>query len=373
MGDFRWPLARLTLLLACFAVLPRSAWAWGERGHHLIARVAARLIVDGQGEASADTALMTKPFALKDHMLGHLANIPDIMWRGLDPETVAQNGPTHYVDLEYLGVRGGLGATLRELPGSPAATVARLSSLCAAPPKGYVCPKPHHGGAIAATDVGTAPLRIRQLHGLMVAALRRAKEATSAKALAAAVDEALVAGGLLAHFVGDLAQPLHGTVDADGYESGHGGIHGYFETDVVDAYDLTLDAAVAEAAHRGVALGKVIARARGEKAEQDPLLLAYALAMDSQAQVPRVFELDDHQSLIRRSSVAKGLKLPAERRPPGQVMTAYRPLVVERLGLGAGMLAYTWRLAWIQAGRPDLSGYRSFAYALSPAFIRPEQ
>src|SRR5262245_22706867 len=87
----------LTLISVAMLFLPTPLFAWGERAHDVIARVAVRLLA---AKFPKDENFTT-PFLRKEQMLGHLANVPDIVWRSRND--LPENPPTHQVDLELLG------------------------------------------------------------------------------------------------------------------------------------------------------------------------------------------------------------------------------------------------------------------------------
>lgn len=347
-----------------------SALAWGERGHDLVTRVAARLVVQRGGPALA------KPFVDKEHMLGHLSNVPDIVWRSLGREVEDQNGPTHYTDVEYFD----LTPSFAEMPTSAAALLKTMQDLCAKPTQGYVCPadKPDQ---VQVNQAGTAPLRIQQFFALMKKGFERAKAAPPGKdgdkERDAATNDALLAGGLMAHFVGDLGNPMHTTRDYNGYERGQGGLHSYFESEIVNAFDLSLDQEVLKAASQTSPLARLVkvvpkdSKGANDLWRTDSLSIANALVLDSFSRLPAVFDLDKSRAVTKLGSSDHGLKIKAERRAAPDVAKYFRSLIVERTATAADTLAYLWILAWEQGGKPDLSGYASWDYPTTPAFIPP--
>lgn len=360
----------LRWLLACSLVtvlVAERAYAWGERGHDLVARVAARLVVERAGKDRAALQF----FLAKEHQLGHLANVPDIVWRNMGKDVEDLNGPTHYMDLEYVDPAG----TWADLPKTPEATVARLEELCAKPPKGYVCPKDEDKGApLDLSTTGSAPFRVRQLFNMMKASFERTRGVIG-KEMAVPANEAILYGGTMAHFVGDLGQPLHATTDYDGWSVNQGGLHGYFESDVVDALDLTLDADVFKTALQKKPfsrLEKVVPAADKALLKSDPFAIAAALMLDSRSRVKELLDLDRKTAVTKPSQRDKGMKVKAERKPAAATTGAFRGLVVERLATAADTLATLWVMAWEQAGKPDLSGFKSYDYATAPAFIKPD-
>ena len=72
--------------------------AWSELGHNLIARVSARLCMEELGTEHP----LSKVLLDKELMLGHLANVPDIVWKNTDAHTAAVNYTTHFFDVDEL-------------------------------------------------------------------------------------------------------------------------------------------------------------------------------------------------------------------------------------------------------------------------------
>ena len=340
----------LTWSFSALLFLSPSALAWGERGHDIVTRVA---VLQLAGESDANQKL-NRPFSRSPHKLAHLSNVPDIVWRS---NTVSHaerslNAPTHYFDVDLLHEAPVQLADL-EYSFDTANTLAKS--------RGHTLVK----------DVGTAPWRVLQLHQLMTDALRQAGEAKKRKALIAHVDTALLYGGLMSHFVGDLANPHHTTVDFDGRATGNGGLHAYFESGVVSVLSLNLDDQVWDRARRGILPTRLKAfttKAERKRVLNDPEQLVFALVVDSFSELPTLLALDNRHSLIKRSK-GKGR---AKRKPAAEVTSHYEDFIVQRLAMGASVLSQLWYLAWLEAGQPDLSSYQSFQYPVQPAFIRPD-
>jgi hypothetical protein len=351
------PLSIVCLLL--FSFWNTDAFAWGERGHDLVTRVAARIMAAKHGQEAAH------PFQLKDHMLGHLSNIPDIYWRGIGKEISDVNGPTHYVDMEYLHPQ----PELKNLPRTILKVESNMGQFCQKKTKDYVCPE----GAEKKPDAslaGTAPWRIKQLAELMSDSFKKIKPGNELS-LKDGVDGALLYAGLLAHFVGDLSQPLHNSRDYDGWERNQGGLHAYFESQVVAEFPLNFDQEVLDAALKLKPATPIVATLNKED-RNNPLMLGFALGMDSFLKLKTLFDLDLKHSLLKKSTKKDGMKLYAKRKPPKEVLGSYKPLLVERLAAGADMLAHVWYVAWQNGGSPDLTSYKSYTYPINPAFIEPD-
>ena len=167
------------------SVMSLSALAWGQQGHSLLASTAAELATDGQAFWTANANAM-----------GQLANVPDAVWKSL--QTAALEKPTHYVQIDaYVS--------------DPAQFPAALFS--------YVAAVAQEGEAFV-TENGTAPWRADQMYLLAKEAFRKGDDSNG-----------LMIAGALAHYIGDLSQPLHVTKRYDGEVGQKTGIHKFFETD----------------------------------------------------------------------------------------------------------------------------------------------
>lgn len=331
----------LRLVALLVLLVPASAYAWGERGHDAITRIAVRILVARGGE---DTSL-SRPFLARENMLGHLSNVPDIVWRA-DSAIAAANAHTHYINWDKLVDK----PTLANVPRTYAA------ALKLAKDKGLEGPK----------DFGTAPWRVEQLAKLMTQAFVDAKAAKDPKAFEESVNRALVAGGIMAHFVGDLTQPYHITSDYDGWQTEQGGIHVFFENDVVSAIPMSLEndaLGIAIATHPAQAM---IQRAR---TNTDALSLAIAETFDAAQYIAEVRALDARFAVTAKSTANP--RKPAVRKPAAEFSAAFEPLIMERIATGADVLALIWTNCWLAAGKPDLRAYASYEYPVAPAFIAP--
>jgi hypothetical protein len=355
----------VVVALVSVIALPPRAQAWGERGHDVVTRVAVRLLA---ASIAKGTPLATQ-FGRKEFMLGHLSNVPDIVWRNQGEAVEKVNAPTHFMDLEFVSPELVFGA----IPKTPPELLARMNELCGSGPKGYVCPA-KEGMPLDESSAGTAPWRAGQLYRLMVAGLKAPKVAD--KTDSAAVDRAFLTAGLMSHFIGDLGNPYHATRNYDGWETEQGGIHSYFESAVVSSYRLALDQEVFDAALTGRGLARVMTRLPAEsRAElsKDPVAMAIALALDSHSRLAAANAIDKRFGILKPSGAGPdGKRVGAERRDPAELRFKYHDLSVERLATAAEVLASLWLRAWEEAGKPDFKDYRSFAYPVAPEFIAPD-
>lgn len=348
-------------LVLCLAA-PPSALAWGERGHHLITRVAVRLLAARVGKGTP----LAGQFSRKEFMLAHLANVPDIVWRNQGEAIEAMNAPTHFLDLEYISPDLVFATT----PRTVAAALDRMKKLCAQPPRGYACPA-RDGGGPNGNSAGTGPWRAGQFFRLTVEGLKAGD--TGDRSGSPAIDKAFLAAGLMSHFVGDLGNPYHATRNYDGWETGQGGIHSYFESGLVSSYRLDLDQEVFDAALTGRGMDRVQKQfpvADRAALSRDPVALALALAFDSRSRLDAANAIDLKFAVLKRSGVGPdGKNIAAQRRDASELRAKYHDLTVERLSTAAEVLAQLWFMAWEDAGRPSFKGYQSFAYPVGPEFI----
>jgi hypothetical protein len=371
-----------SLLLSSLLLLASPAFSWGERGHDLVTRAAVRILIAQDQKSKSESSEMTfsAPFQKREHMLGHLANVPDILWRDLGKEIEEQNAPTHYIDLEYLSAE----PSIDKIPTTVAAAEKQMAALCAAVPDpkenhAYVCPLEGNGSP-SINAAGSAPWRVQQFFNLMkktFAAIKTEQQTSKATKVSATLgNQALLYAGLMSHFVGDLAQPLHTTRDYNGWERQAAGLHSFFETQIIDAFDFTLDGDVLRAALQNHPVQKLAAafpKKRRQVMMRDPFAISVALALDSFGHVSELLNLDKKVALTKPSSIdAKGVKFYAERRPSVNVAKSFRSLAVNRLAIGADTTAYLWYLAWEEGGKPDMSDFFSFEYAFKPDFIPPD-
>ncbi len=343
------PLKILLLSLVLIGI-NNQAHAWGERGHDLITRVA----VQHMRNINNDNLALMRPFLLRDHMLAHLSNTPDTVWRAdyMGEEVIKTNSPTHYINLEKVatGVE-----KWNDLPRS----FREYRALCQS--KGH-----------DTTDVGTAPWRVLQLYTLIVDQLTNL-DAKPDELKEQHINQALLYSGLMSHFVGDLANPHHTTANYDGQLTGNKGLHAYFESVVVAELSFELpEKMLKKAGSRGLWLRTYGAKERAEILA-DPQKLIWALMADSHTHVEKLIKLDDRHSIVAKSIVDadSGEQASAKRKPAKEVSRRYEKFAVERLAVGADALARLWQLAWVEAGSPDMSQFRSYHYPVQPPFITP--
>ncbi|MBC7793484.1 MAG: hypothetical protein H7Z43_07235 [Clostridia bacterium] len=331
----------MTRVFLIVLLLPASAYAWGERGHDAIARVAVRIVAARQGE---DTSL-SRPLLAREFMLGHLANVPDFVWRN-EPAIEAANAHTHYINWDKLGAN----PTASNVPRTYAA------ALKIAKERNLEGPK----------DFGTAPWRIEQLATELTRVFAEVKAAKDPKVFAEKVNQALLIAGIMAHFVGDLAQPYHITSDYDGWQTEQGGIHSYFETELVSALPMSLENDALTVALASNPAAGLIQRTH---AQPDPLSLAIIESFEAAQFISEIRALDARYAVIAKSTANP--RKPAVRRAPIEIASVFEPIIMERIAAAADLLALIWTNCWIAGGKPDMRAYTSNVYLLAPPFIEP--
>lgn len=357
---------RYLRLLVMFISLHISSqsFGWGEHGHDYITRAAVRLLPQQKQAEPLFELLRTK-----EHLLAHYANTPDIVWRGGAQGVRSANSPTHFFDLEYLGTPV-YPVKLAQLPLSMDQVVARIEKNCKS--TGKNCPP---GKSIVAklSKVGSAPFRVNQLISLMESQMTIITKLTAARttkkgrqAYNQAVDQMLLYAGLASHFVGDLSNPNHCTRNYDGKETGNGGIHSYFESQLVKEADLTI---VAEIIAQGSRSPQIFDQEVVIGQPQTYLEQSWYMVYESFRHNPQLFQLDRDFAFVNKKPKAT-VALPA-RLSPAQVLPQFRAFLVQRLANGAQTLSRLWYQAWVRGGKPDFEGYQSFHYDTSPTFVKP--
>lgn len=413
------------LVLLVGSLLSTSALAWGERGHQLIGKLSANLT--GDLTAQGATPEYKRAFADRSHPLGHVSNLPDTSSRNKAefPRIYKMNNPMHWFHPEaILGAPGtdyaGFARRYRELPVSYDEYKAKVEGKPSQIPG---IPEPYQSFERMYESVGVTPWRAQQLFDLMVSALRCLKskdgQVESAEAAAKPMPSpfrvpadggmtgeiplptyvcqpalprrsdtyaAFFFAGQISHFIGDHGQPYHPTADYDGYATGNGKIHSYFESLVVQEIDLGLDADVWRLATSPAFARRTWAELGTDLAVPNGVVrLLHYLGADSFAHMPEVMALDDRYAMIEKSTVypfganPHTLKIPgareAKRKPSNdpQVQAAFRPLIVRRMATSVVLLARTWLEAWKLAGKPllDVSQFAT-PYPLDPPFVWPD-
>jgi hypothetical protein len=289
-------------LIALVFFHPNPAAAWGNEGHTYINRVAAEKIP------------VSMPRFLRRAVIeiAYLGPEPD-RWRN-PAEFALKNAqePDHFVDLERV-------SWLDPLPRGRYEFYRRLyekRASTAENPDDYLPER-----------VGLQPYISMEVYGRLKAAFREYRHLREAHQSTRAVQQAIIFyAGWLGHYVADGSQPLHTTIqyngwvgpNPNGYTTQHG-IHAQFETAYVAANITAKDFA-----------GMVKVPERLE----DPFGSYIAYLKDSHAQVETVYSLEKEGGFSGKGSPA-----------------AFE-FTTRRLGAGAQMLLNLWYTAWLESALP---------------------
>lgn len=183
----RWP-ASFAVLSLSFAALVGApqAQAWGNEGHRMINRLAIMHL-------PADAPAFLRSAAALDE-IEYLGPEPD-RWRSpAEPELNAAQAPEHFIDLELADALGPL----------PHRRFDFEALACA------------HGQNPA--KIGLQPWQATEVWERLKAAFREYRHLSASGQDTKPVEQAIIFyAGWLGHYVGDAAQPLHTTVDYNGW------------------------------------------------------------------------------------------------------------------------------------------------------------
>ena len=281
-----------------------GAGAWGNEGHTYVNRVAAEKI------PAEMPAFLRRAAAVNE--IAYLGPEPD-RWRS-PSEFALKNAqePDHFIDLERV-------AWLDPLPQGRYEFYRKLYEKRAATtdhPDDYL---PEH--------VGLQPYITMEVYGRLKAAFREYRQRKTAHQPTAAVQQAIIFyAGWLGHYVADGSQPLHTTIQYNGwvganpkgYTTEHK-IHAQFETAYVAANISAKDFA-----------GMV----KNPERLDDPFARYVAYLRQSNGLVEKVYELEKAGGFAGKGS------------PEALEFTTHR------LAAGSQMLLDLWYTAWLESAVP---------------------
>lgn len=368
------------LFVFCVSLNASVALAWGPRGHATICEAAVFLV---QNEELSEL--------LKAHpnMMTHVCNIPDALWKSKGGDAVSVGSPTHYMDPEIIGI------AIRDFPLDYLKLQEQYEGKADQT-------RPDHKIFSLAKEMGSLWWRADQFYrrsldfGRQAAAStppsNRKEEQQKDLPFNKAVYDMLVSMGLLGHFVGDASQPFHSTADHDGYAQNHGGIHAYYEEDMVAGQDEKLMSDVVAKARK--LFGELINPKKKKSApvknsrndrfkakmSETQFLLAptvlekmRALSAISADEVGTVLQ---HDPVTEKSSLrlenGMEIRTPAKRKMKSDTLKNYRPVLVQEMARSAALLAQLWDDIYDKAGEPKLGEYKSYAFPFEVDFIPPD-
>jgi len=299
------PFSRVTstaiLGLICVVAQPSTAHAWGNEGHRLINKLAATTL-------PADVPAFLRSAAAINE-IEYLGPEPDRWKSSAEPELTAAQSLEHFIDLEPADALG-------PLPRNRLDFEAMVFAAHQRPEK-----------------IGLLPWETTEVWERLKASLRMYRSLSATKQDTHAVEEtAIFYAGWLGHYVGDGSQPLHTTIqyngwvgpNPNGYTTGHQ-IHWQFEGPFVAA---------------NLHEPEVRARMTPAKAIDGDLFNSYVAYLRRTATyVDRVYQLEKTGGYIGAGTVES------------------RAFTAERLAAGASMLRDMIYTAWLDSAKPVADPY----------------
>lgn len=345
----------MKLLLAFLTLtgMYSQAQAWGGRGHSAICETAVFLVK----EPGLKDYLKNKP-----QMMAHICNMPDFFWRSLGSESTKLGNPTHFIDVEVIGLK------VNEIPLDFKHIVSTYTG------------KPNQFKKDATifdipTEFGSVWWRADQFFRRTLSFGKDLQTATAPKNSKEEFDDKLpynqavyemaVSMGLMGHYVGDASQPLHNTADYDGYAAGHGGLHAYYEDLVVSEFDGDLPARVLKEARTMKNAKFLKPKTTVEKMK--------ALSESSMEELKLLFKLDP----VKKASVVtneKGMEIKkaAERESPKVGYQRFNKVIVTQLARASVLLAHLWDQAYVETGKPAMASSKIYKYPFTVDFVAPD-
>jgi len=297
--------AAMAVILTALLLLPSNpAFAWGNKGHRMINRLAWQHL-------PSDMPAFLRTAATAEE-IEYLAPEPDRWHSPAELDLTAAQAPEHYINFE-------LADRVGEFPRQRWQFVREL----------YVYGARHPGEAaeMVPERVGLQPWQATEIEERLQIAFREWRQAKAEQRNTRAAESAIIFYmGWLGHYVGDGSQPLHTTIQYNGWvgSNPHGyttekKIHAQFETDFVNDNINASD--VAPFVKTGLPLDDVFTQ-----------YVAYL--RESQQLVERTYQLEKAGGFTGKGSQES------------------RKFTEERLAAGATMLVTLWETAWVNSAKP---------------------
>lgn len=310
-------LVRLLSALLALGVAAPSLFAWGNKGHTMINHLAADSL-------PADMpAFLRTPQAIAE--IAYLGPEPD-RWRSrAEPELNAEQAPDHFIDMEFADCIGTL----------PRQRYQYIAALYA-----YAAAHPDQAAEMRPERVGFQPYITNEAWERLKSAMRDYRTLSAKHEDTKPVEAAILFyAGWLGHYVADGSQPLHVTIqyngwvgpNPNGYTTAHT-IHSQFETGFVDAAVNAPDV--------------------------QPLMTPVKTIGD---------EWDDYLAYLRHTGtyVEKVYQLEKQQGFEGTGTPEAKQFTAERLAAGASMLRDLIYAAWIKSAEPVPEWHESQASSAS--------
>jgi hypothetical protein len=305
----KWNAAANLRRTAAFALLPLLAvppsFGWGDVGHRMINRLAMESL-------PADVpAFMKAPEAIAE--VEYLGPEPD-RWRSpAEPELNAAQSPDHFIDFEYADVIGTL--PRRRYDYIAALTAAEITH-------------PDKAAELQPSRVGFQPYITNEVWERLKAGMRQYRDLSAKHEDTKPVEAAILSyAGWLGHYAGDGSQPLHVSINyngwalkdnPNGYTTEHT-IHAKFESTFVADNIKATDV-------------QPLVPAVQPLGDEWDAYMAYL--RHSQSLVEKVYQMDKTKGFDGAGT------------PEGKQLTE------ERLAAGAGMLRDLIYAAWTESAKP---------------------
>ena len=282
--------------LLYLAIHPPAAHAWGNEGHRMINRLAA-------GTLPADVPAFLRSEAAVNE-IEYLGPEPDRWRSAAEPELSAVQAPEHFIDLEPADALG-------PLPHKRLDFEANVFAAGQRPEK-----------------IGLQPWQTTEVWERLKAAMRQYRELSANHENTKPVEQAILFyAGWLGHYVGDGSQPLHTTIqyngwtgpNPNGYTTAHQ-IHGQFEGSFVGA---------------NIHAPEVQAMMTPAKAIDGVLFDSYvAYLRQASTHIEKVYQIEKAGGFV------------------GAGTAESRQFTAERLAAGASMLRDLIYTAWLESAKP---------------------
>jgi len=291
---------RVFAVLALIALIPILGVSWGNEGHQAINRAAAQKL-------PSDMPAFLKASA--EH-LAYLGPEPDRWREKLEPQLKYSQEPDHFMDMELTDWMG-------KLPADRYLFIRAIYDHRAADPK-FAAPD------MFPEKIGFLPYQTLEVYGRLKVAFREYRKAQKeGRSTSDAEADVIYYAGWLGHYVGDGANPLHTTVQYNGWNGPN-----------PNKYDTT------KTIHwrmEGPFVGRNMAKldfsslVKAPTKLNDPFADFIAYLRESQKNVETVYQLD----------VKCGFD--------GEGTAESREFIRQRLAAGAQMLANMWYTAWVES------------------------
>ena len=299
---------RAVVLTVVVVLVPAAGrlWAWHSHSHEIAAKAAIHSM-------PADTPEF---FRLADEEIAYVCNDPD-RWRAnnADPTLRALDFPNHWFQLERSP--GPLPKTRYEF----------VTALSAAGKLG-----PGKGTML---DYGTAPYAIVEHAEMLTETLRLWRRAPTVSARdkrwkRQIEQNVLQAGGLLCHYLTDIAQPLHASIHLFSWNRSFPNPKGYKPADIHRSIESFADDCVS---HQQFTESHVARRVTRQRPIGDWMSETVKQIQASNKLAERVYALEQKGGLKRCAAGSEGAVF-----------------IENRLAVAAALLRDVWHSAWVKSG-----------------------